>query len=90
MPVLADFVRIYADNETMGEVKRIAEEIKADGDCCGIAQLAVNGGDMVALGYEGKEIGTALEKLLDAVMSEKVKNTKEDLTDYIGDCKITN
>lgn len=90
LPVLADFVRIYADNETMGEVKRIAEKIKADGDCCGIAQLAVNGGDMVALGYEGKEIGTALEKLLDAVMSEKVKNTKEELTDYIGDCKITN
>ncbi len=82
LPVLADFVRIYVGSGKMGEVRRIAEEIKADGDCCGIAQLAVSGGDMIALGYEGREIGAALDRLLDAVMSEKVKNTKEDLINY--------
>ncbi len=80
---LADFARIYADNGRMDKVRSTAEEIKTDGDCCTIARLAVDGGDMIALGYEGREIGAALERLLDAVMSEKAKNTKEDLMNYL-------
>lgn len=83
LPRLADFLRIHSGNETMLEVRRIAEEIKSDGDCCAIADLNISGADITALGAEGRQIGQVLAQLLDAVMCEKTKNTKEDLLEYI-------
>lgn len=44
-----------------------------------ISYLAVNGNDLLNLGYKGKEIGNALNQLLDMVMKEEVQNVKEDL-----------
>ena len=39
--------------------------------------LAVKGGDMAALGYEGKAIGAILEQILDAVIEESLPNERE-------------
>ena len=44
-----------------------------------ISYLAINGNDLIELGYKGKEIGIALNRLLDMVMKEEVINTKEEL-----------
>lgn len=41
--------------------------------------LAVNGRDMMALGYEGEAIGDILESLLDAVIEESLPNEREAL-----------
>ena len=47
-----------------------------------LKQLAVSGGDIISLGFRGKEIGEALGFLLDAVLDEKCENNKEKLLKY--------
>jgi tRNA nucleotidyltransferase (CCA-adding enzyme) len=45
-----------------------------------LADLAVDGSDLIALGYgEGPELGAALEALLDAVVDEPALNTRDRL-----------
>lgn len=53
-----------------------------EGLCCGLADLAIDGGDLAALGYKGKEIGDMLHELLEAVITERLENTREALLDY--------
>ena len=58
-------------------------EIEANNECCTISQLAVNGNDLLEKGYKGEEIGNVLDTLLDAVIEEKIPNTKSALLTYI-------
>jgi hypothetical protein len=45
-----------------------------------LADLAVDGSDLIAIGYgEGPELGAALEELLDAVVDDPALNTRERL-----------
>ena len=53
-------------------------------ECCSIAQLAVNGRDLMALGLRGPEIGRTLETLLDAVMQGICTNEREALLEFAG------
>ncbi len=55
------------------------KQCKAKNDVYSLQYLAVNGNDLLAEGYEGKEIGDMLSALLNLVMYDRVKNTKEDL-----------
>jgi tRNA nucleotidyltransferase (CCA-adding enzyme) len=57
----------------------IAREICEAEECLSVSKLAVNGHDLMALGYQGRAIGEALKLLLDAVLSEQVKNEKDAL-----------
>ena len=41
--------------------------------------MAVNGNDLIALGYRGKQIGAELERLLTQVMDGTLPNEKEAL-----------
>lgn len=59
------------------------EEIESNNECCTISQLAINGKDLEKKGLKGEEIGLTLNSLLDAVIENKVKNTKTDLLTYI-------
>ena len=46
--------------------------------CFSVKDLAVNGSDLIALGFsQGKIIGTILQFLLDAVIDETCKNEKK-------------
>ncbi len=67
------------------EVERIAREILAGDSCFTLKNLAVNGHDLMALGYKGKAIGDALQSLLEAVMDEMVENEKETLLKYLDE-----
>ena len=58
-------------------LEQILRELVAEDACFSLKQLAVNGHDLLALGYRGKEIGQALEQLLQAVMEERLPNEKE-------------
>jgi len=65
------------------EIQKIREEV-ADilekKECFTLRELAVNGDDLAAVGIpQGKEMGAALEKLLDAVMHDPSLNTAERL-----------
>ena len=44
--------------------------------------------DLIALGYRGKEIGNALESLLDAVLENRIENQKEALLLYLQKQKL--
>ena len=50
------------------EIRRLWEEIERDGDCVSLKELAVGGGDLLAAGMEGKEIGETLRRLLELVL----------------------
>lgn len=74
----------YRDiSEATAQALRWLEEIESNNECCTISQLAVNGKDLEKRGLKGEKIGNALNSLLDAVIENKVRNTKTDLLTYL-------
>lgn len=61
------------------------EEIKTNCEPFGIKNLDINGNDIKALGYEGKQIGEVLNILLEKVMEEPKLNEKEKLLEIVKD-----
>ena len=68
--------------ETYTKLEEIARQIIEENQCFSLKDLAVKGNDMISLGLKGKDIGTALEELLKAVIEEKSANDKELLMSY--------
>ena len=77
----ADASLRYDHNENL---RRIANEILSKAPCLSLSDLSLNGNDIIALGYKGKEIGKALSYLFDAVLNNEVENTKEQLIHYLN------
>lgn len=50
-----------------------------------IADLALDGNDLQELGMSGPEVGAALRKLLDVVINQPGRNTREQLLSVLGD-----
>lgn len=67
----------------LDEIGRLAIDIKESQECIGLHDLAINGNDVTAMGYKGKDIGLALEFALNGVLEEKAANEKEELKIYI-------
>ena len=66
-----------ADFATLSE---LAEQLDADGVCCRVSQLAVNGRDLMAAGVPaGPGIRKVLEALLDGVIREEYPNERQAL-----------
>lgn len=61
------------------EIIREAEKIIADRECCSISQLAINGNDLLSMGFSGIEIGEILDMLLDLVLKDEIDNNREEL-----------
>jgi tRNA nucleotidyltransferase (CCA-adding enzyme) len=58
----------------------IYHSAKEKGECMNIKELAVNGNDLVNIGFkEGKRIGEILKILLEIVIQQPDMNSKEDL-----------
>jgi len=57
----------------------VLREIIESGECWSAKSLAINGNDLVSIGYEGRAIGEELEKLLMYVIEYPSENTKERL-----------
>ena len=62
------------------EIRRLAEEIRVENACLTLKDLALNGHDLMALGYKGKAIGEKLNSLLNRVLEEELPNEKAALT----------
>ena len=60
------------------------EEVLAQQPCLTLRDLALNGRDLMAMGYNGPAIGKTLQTLLDAVVDEVCENTREGLTAYLN------
>ena len=48
-----------------------------------VNNIALNGNEIMKLGYKGKEIGKIKEKLLQMILDGKVKNSKNELLNAV-------
>ena len=61
-------------------LSKLAERMDADGVCCRVSQLAVNGRDLMAAGIPaGPGLRRVLEALLDSVIREECPNDRQSL-----------
>lgn len=74
-----------AEMERFSLVRKLLEEIKQENACLSVKDLAVNGHDLLALGYQGKAIGETLNTLLDQVLDEALPNERSALLRAAGD-----
>lgn len=68
-------------------VCKMISETSDSGECIGLKDLAVNGNDLLALGFSGREIGDTLDALLDKVLDEDLSNYREVLLDFVKKIK---
>ena len=65
--------------EHFEELRQIRDQLLAEDACFCLKDLALNGHDLMALGYEGRAIGETLNRLLELVLDEQVENSKDAL-----------
>lgn len=61
------------------KVRQILDEIIAENSCLTLKDLAVNGRDLMDLGFQGKQIGICLDQLLTQVLDETLENQRDAL-----------
>lgn len=75
----------YRDREEyIKSVLSVLSKIEQENQCFSLKKLAINGSDLIKLGYKPNEkMGEMLNNLLFAVIDGKVKNEKEELIKFI-------
>ncbi len=58
------------------QIEAFIREIEEENTCLTLKDLAVNGHDLMALGYQGRDIGEKLNWLLNRVLNEELPNEK--------------
>ncbi len=81
---IPDYDRIPETSAQLADILAAAAEIRARGDCISLKTLAVTGNDLIAAGLRpGRELGAILARLLELVLEEPEKNTKEELMNEV-------
>ena len=70
---------VPGEETSFSAVRQALEEIRSEEGCLSLRELAVRGGDLMALGFRGPEIGACLQSLLEAVLDERLPNEREAL-----------
>lgn len=66
--------------EKQKQLHELLESIISEEQCFSMKDLKVNGRDLIKLGYkEGRQVGAALQVLLDCVIANEIENDKEKL-----------
>ena len=73
----------YRGDEFYAETLALINEIINEKECFSVKDLKINGNDLIALGFKGKEIGEKLNLCLDAVIEGKVENEYKKLTNFV-------
>ena len=60
------------------------KEILDEQECFSIKDLAINGNDLIKMGYNGKKIGIILNDVLEMVINEKIENSPDAIFAYIN------
>ncbi|MCL2670608.1 MAG: HD domain-containing protein [Clostridiales bacterium] len=69
--------------DTLDAIAKLADEIVAQQECFSLKDLAVNGNDLLSLGFTaGAALGEMLNRLMDMVIDEQVKNDKAALLTF--------
>lgn len=58
-------------------------EILNKQECFSRKDLKINGNDLISMGFNGKDIGKILDKVLELVINDTLKNDYEEICDYI-------
>lgn len=70
----------------VSEAAMLPEQIERSGECCTLRDLAVNGNDLLSVGYTcGKLVGQEMQKLLSCVICSPEKNRHDFLLDIACD-----
>ena len=64
------------------QLRALLDAIQTENSCLSLKDLAVNGHDLMALGYQGREIGAILNSLLEQVLDETLPNEKNVLLNF--------
>lgn len=78
---------VLAENAEFDRFAEIARRIEAEKSCISLADMAVNGSDLIAIGFKGKEIGVCLNALLELVVDEILPNDRGALLDRAKEMK---
>ena len=70
------------ENEKYIRILEVLEEIKSEDGCFSLKDLAVNGNDLLQIGFTGRTIGLMLNWLLEQVMEENLPNERGVLLDW--------
>ena len=70
------------------EVSQMINEILQEESCFTLKNLAVNGHDMMTLGFQGPTIGRVLQECLDAVLDEQIPTEHEALMAFAKDRQL--
>lgn len=66
--------------DKVDNIEKILDEVLQEEECFSLKDLAVNGKDLIEIGYKsGKELGNVLQRLLDTVISEEINNNRDEL-----------
>ena len=72
------------DFSQFSRIRAILEEIRKEDACLRVKDLAIDGNDLLALGYQGKAIGETLNALLEQVLDETLPNDRQTLLRQVG------
>lgn len=64
------------------QIRELLREIREENACLTVKDLAVNGHDLMALGFAGRAVGNCLTILLEQVLEERLPNEKQALLEY--------
>ena len=77
---MAQAPEVLSRLEIYNDIRSIISELIAKNACFSLRDLAVNGDDLISLGFSpGKTIGSTLSMLLDAVICGELPNKRENL-----------
>ncbi len=68
----------------VSKVNELYNEIMSNQEIYRLKDLTVDGKDLLKLGYEGPQIGEELNKILEAVMRDKLNNDKKSIYQFLG------
>ncbi|MDE6864554.1 MAG: polynucleotide adenylyltransferase, partial [Eubacterium sp.] len=98
---LRDLIAVKRSDKLAQNPEMIAEELKrlditeeklnaviAAGEPFEVKNLVVNGNDVMALGYKGREIGIVLNTVLEKVIDGELQNDKETIIGFLTDFKL--
>ena len=70
--------------EKLERISTLFNEVVKQNECFSIKDLAIDGSDLIGIGYsQGKEIGEILNKLLDKVIENPMLNTRDNLLELV-------
>ena len=67
---------VTGDCADFDEITAVLDVLEAEAACLNLKDLAVDGNDLMALGFRGKAIGSTLNRLLELVLDEQLPNER--------------